>query len=146
VKHLLKHLRYLEVTSYPWISLLEKRRENILTPKEWEGSYAYKILHLSMVVRSLLFLKSRRKNALYLPPCEIHMFRFTIAFASCLMMGKVRGWGHSQNAGLDLAIAFSLALNLGNGPILGLYTDLGASPMKVMRSCIRSLWFLRACF
>jgi len=31
------------------------------------------------------------------------------------------GWGHSQNAGLDLAIALSQAPYFENAPIIGLY-------------------------
>jgi hypothetical protein len=50
------------------------------------------------------------------------MFRFMITFALCFRtIGKAHGQGHSQNAGLDSAMASSLAPYYENDPTLGLY-------------------------
>jgi hypothetical protein len=53
--------------------------------------------YLWVGVSSHPLVKSRCKNPLPLRSHDLQMFRFMITFASCIVMGKAQGWGHSQN-------------------------------------------------
>ncbi len=108
---------YLEGTLYLWISLLEKRR-GYTTPWEWGG-----ILHLWVGIRTLpLFSNSiRSKN----PPPPMHMYRFTIAFTSCFMVGEAHRWGTYPKWGGGLNYHLILGpLSWEYASTLGLYPTL----------------------
>jgi hypothetical protein len=67
------------------------------------GPYTY------IGVRSLSLKRSRYKNHLPPTPCDLHMFRFMIVFASCFVMGKVYE-GHSQHVVPNLVMQCPTAL------------------------------------
>jgi hypothetical protein len=68
----------------------------------------------------LPLVKSGCKNPLPLRSHGLQMFRFMITFASCIVMGKAQGWGHSQNVEPKFATILSWVPYFANAPTLGL--------------------------